>query len=1063
MKPRRLALAKLTPPTLPVVLKRPRLFHLLDKSRARPLTWITAPPGAGKTTLVASYLRARRLPVCWYRLDESDADPSSFFHYLSVAAKVLAPRFRKPLPVLTPEYALGLPTFTRRYFQELSARLPRRCVLVLDNYQEIPATSGLHQVLAWGIQELPRNVSVTAISRQNPPPAMVKLETERAMALVGPEQVELSKAEAKALMQLQGSSGSGSPKKEFVEDVYRRVGGWAAGIVLALEHEKHISRSRRDQGDHASESIFQYLAGEVLERVSPDVQSLLLKTSLLPDITVPMAERLTNLSTAGEILASLHRGRYFTERRYGPELSYRYHPLFREFLLSQLTSKYELKEVQRLRQMAAKLLAEAGHEEDSIAMLREAEDWPTMSRQIIALAPTMLGQGRLATVDGWISSIPAGIALETPWLRFWHACSRMFINPSESQIIFEQVFEQFVGSGDQAGILLAWTNVIRCILFQWRGLPRMDRWIERFASLKTNGAPYPSAEIEAHVAEAMAGALVWRQPANPQTRHWLERAIYLNDRLTGSSAGHAIFLTESYLAWLGDFDGVRKGNERLWERASKPGAAPSMKIVYCLGEAMLGWIEGRVEDCRAAVQEGLSLGAREGIHLWDGWLLYQSVHNDLLSGDLETAQELLENVKRGPLQGLYLSQYCYHAAWYHLLKGNSRTALTLIEQAVEAAVQDGGPFPEALCCLLAASISQSLGDHQKAEAYRYRAATISEAMGSDLLWYGSLVLTAQFALDAGDRVKGLKLLRDAFAFGRKREMTEYPGWQAQAVARLCATALEEEIEVSYVQDLIRKRWLPLASDLRPAAWPWRVRIRTLGSFTIEIDGQPLARRRKAPHRLLDLLAAIIAFGGQAVPISCLTDTLWPEVDGDQAQENFKKSMTRLRKLLGVEEAILWQEGRISLNRDLCWVDALAFEAGVKQAELRARRDAQTAREDRTAALYAGPFLGLEAIAHWANPYREELRRRFVRLILRQVEQAQAKHQGKEAVCCLEQAIEMDPLAEPLYQELIPLLAADGRQAEATAWYHRCQSALARWADRQPSSETQLLLKKQSLP
>lgn len=96
-------LAKLTPPTLPVVITRPRLFRDLDHARTRPLTWITAPVGSGKTTLVASYLKARRLPLCWYRLDEGDADPSTFF--LSLAAKSLASRFRRPLPVLTPEYA----------------------------------------------------------------------------------------------------------------------------------------------------------------------------------------------------------------------------------------------------------------------------------------------------------------------------------------------------------------------------------------------------------------------------------------------------------------------------------------------------------------------------------------------------------------------------------------------------------------------------------------------------------------------------------------------------------------------------------------------------------------------------------------------------------------------------------------------------------------------------------------------------------------------------------------------------------------------------------------------
>ena len=64
--------AKLVPPTLPIVLQRTRLFRLLDKSNARRLIWITAPAGAAKTTLVASYLKTKRFPVLWYGLDASD-------------------------------------------------------------------------------------------------------------------------------------------------------------------------------------------------------------------------------------------------------------------------------------------------------------------------------------------------------------------------------------------------------------------------------------------------------------------------------------------------------------------------------------------------------------------------------------------------------------------------------------------------------------------------------------------------------------------------------------------------------------------------------------------------------------------------------------------------------------------------------------------------------------------------------------------------------------------------------------------------------------------------------
>jgi hypothetical protein len=103
---RAVGLAKLTAPTLPAVLARPRLYRRLDHARKKPLVWITGPPGAGKTTLVASYLRAKRvrpprLPgrgQIWYNVDERDGDLATFFHYLSLAAKQAAPRFRWPLP-----------------------------------------------------------------------------------------------------------------------------------------------------------------------------------------------------------------------------------------------------------------------------------------------------------------------------------------------------------------------------------------------------------------------------------------------------------------------------------------------------------------------------------------------------------------------------------------------------------------------------------------------------------------------------------------------------------------------------------------------------------------------------------------------------------------------------------------------------------------------------------------------------------------------------------------------------------------------------------------------------
>jgi hypothetical protein len=74
--PRAALPAKLSPPDISAAVARPRRFRLLDRATRKPLVWIHAPAGSGKTTLVGSYIAARRAPVVWYDVDAGDADPS---------------------------------------------------------------------------------------------------------------------------------------------------------------------------------------------------------------------------------------------------------------------------------------------------------------------------------------------------------------------------------------------------------------------------------------------------------------------------------------------------------------------------------------------------------------------------------------------------------------------------------------------------------------------------------------------------------------------------------------------------------------------------------------------------------------------------------------------------------------------------------------------------------------------------------------------------------------------------------------------------------------------------
>ena len=191
--PRKLTIAKITRPRLSGAIARERFSRLLDDLRHLPVTWVAAPAGSGKTTAIAAYLDTRELPCLWYQVDGGDGDLAGFFYYLGLAAKKAAPRHRSPLPLLTPEYLLGIPVFTRRYFEKLFRRLPTGAVLVFDDYQDVPDDSGFHEIMAQALEVVPEGVRVIVLSRSEPPAQLARLRMNNRLARLGWEEVRFNR------------------------------------------------------------------------------------------------------------------------------------------------------------------------------------------------------------------------------------------------------------------------------------------------------------------------------------------------------------------------------------------------------------------------------------------------------------------------------------------------------------------------------------------------------------------------------------------------------------------------------------------------------------------------------------------------------------------------------------------------------------------------------------------------------------------------------------------------------------------------------------------------------
>ena len=350
-------LAKLTRPSPEGLFPRKRLFQRLDQARTRPVIFITAPPGSGKTCLVTSYLKDRKLPCLWYQVDKGDADLATFFYYMGLAAKKAAPRYKRPLPLFTPEYGLGVPTFTRRYFENLCSRLKPPYVLVFDNYQEIPSESVIHEIIRTGLSAFPENISSIIISRSEPPAAFAAMDAGNKLHVIGWNELKLTPEESKGIAKLQEV---GRPEPKLYEWLHEKADGWAAGLVLLARAVKSQGIDPEALKNLAPEKVFDYFANELFDRLDRPLQDFLLKTAFVPKITPGLAEALTGNKAAGKILANLNQRNIFTEKRTQPEVNYQYHALFREFLIAHAASRFPSGELSCLRIEAAKLLASLG-------------------------------------------------------------------------------------------------------------------------------------------------------------------------------------------------------------------------------------------------------------------------------------------------------------------------------------------------------------------------------------------------------------------------------------------------------------------------------------------------------------------------------------------------------------------------------------------------------------------------------------------------------------------------------------------------------------------------------
>ena len=377
------SLAKLSRPRTARAVARERLFERFDAAREQhQAVFVVAPPGAGKTTAVASWLNARRIPGIWFQVDAGDAELPAFFSYLRRGAQSYLRKGQRSLPLLTPEYLGDVPGFSRRFFRGLFAQLPRGAVLVLDNYQEVSDTAPLHELIAAAVAEVPPESALILVSRSSPPACFARVLANDNTTTFHWDDLRLSLAEALAIGQLRVAV-----ERTAIERLHAQSEGWAAGFVLLLERLRRGAKDQIDDPRRSPPEVFDYFAGQLFALLSAEQRSMLMRLSYLPRMTESMAQSLSASVEIKSLLDTLHCRHLFTDRREMGEPVWQFHALFRAFLQAQAVQHLDAAEQKALILRAAAALRRSNQPEDAFPLFVQIGELAAARAMVLEAAP----------------------------------------------------------------------------------------------------------------------------------------------------------------------------------------------------------------------------------------------------------------------------------------------------------------------------------------------------------------------------------------------------------------------------------------------------------------------------------------------------------------------------------------------------------------------------------------------------------------------------------------------------------------------------------------------------
>jgi len=1012
-------LSQLTPPAQKSsILDRPRILHLLKQSLDFPLTTLVTETGYGKTTSALSLIKSIKMPYFWYTVSRNELDPRLFLTYLCSVFNQQGYKIGLPALRVLENSQVDLQECLITLTNSISSLLNEEALCVLDDFQSLNESDEILRMMDWFIEHQPANLHLILLSRTQPElPSINKWRVTGRLLEIDKDSLSFSPDETD---QLYRSTYQLNLPEDDLSRLYQRTEGWAIGLQVVWQSIKalpgvSLESILEGRGGESLGHLFDYLAEEVLDTQSDEHKEFLIKTSVLQFLDSDTCDFLLDRQDSSETLNELYRSGLFIEQLKTDV--FRYHYIFREFLLSQLAKNEELQ--RGLHRKVASYFSAHHYWEQAISHLNAAGDYARIRQILGEIGERLLQSGLKQSISYWLGNLPEEEMNDFPYGSFLLGeIERMEANFDMALEYYRRAQRMYQNLGNTWGMSLAIRGQAQVYLDTLRPV-NAEQFLDRALNL-LDPAEYPLevSRLLTQIAE---------NQVNQGAMQEAEKSLQKARQLSSANSEEQSYIEARMLLRTGRLDEGLKLLEKIEPGTSELGLARPQRFhrEATLLLSLFYSLRGDSDRARRYAERGLQVSRQLQANYVEAVAnirLGHALQIDLTQGlDAKGVSEIrklyeyaIDNVDIVRIHVEPLWGLCRFVGY----AGNLAEAKRIADDALVIAANAGDEWIGLLVRIsLGASLAMG-GEYEAASSILSVADSIANKVNDSLASAAALLWEAYTADKQGYQSSALLFLEQGLDLVQKHQyqfLLERGSLLGSDDPFTFFPLVLKARELGMQKDLVNQILYHLPTNVGHYHPGYRLSLSLLGGFEVRKGKHQITAEQWKRDKARQLLLALSVTAGKGMSKEQLALLFWPDADEATAANNFKVTLNALNQVLEpdrpAKEAALFVVRigeqyhlnlQMKINLDTDQFEKLALSPNLEDRE-------------RALALYRGKLLEGELLQEAFMPEVQYYHRLFLDCLGKVIETAITSGDYDKALELSNRMVRQEPALDVGYQ------------------------------------------------